>query len=182
MTSSWETVATDNGGTIYTTGIEERKDVVQAKLMTIAAQIISGVDVTELYSPERVVQVARNMGLKGGLSFDLTNGWDFNLQTDRDAAWNYIVTNRPLMVIGSPMCTLFSQLQNLRKISPEGDANFEVRLENAIMHLKFCIKVYRRQSSEGMYYLHEHPATATSWQVQEMQELAQSPDSILVNK
>ena len=36
---------------------------------------ISGVDITEVYSPIRVAAVASKFGLAPGASFDLTNGW-----------------------------------------------------------------------------------------------------------
>ena len=34
-------------------------------------------DVTEVYSPERVVAVAQNMGLVSGMTMDLLSGWIF---------------------------------------------------------------------------------------------------------
>ena len=46
----------------------------------ILAAAILGVDITEVYSPERVAKVAQRFGLKAGSSFDLTNGWDFNIE------------------------------------------------------------------------------------------------------
>ena len=36
---------------------------------------ISGVDITEVYSPVRVAAVAAKFGLTPGTSFDLKNGW-----------------------------------------------------------------------------------------------------------
>ena len=35
---------------------------------------ISGVDITEVYSPERFARVAKKFGLVSGSSMDLTNG------------------------------------------------------------------------------------------------------------
>ncbi len=99
-------------------------DTTRTQMYAIAAQLIAGVDVTEIYSPRRVVEVAEEMGLRGGLSLDLTTGWDFDREEDRDKTWEYITRIKPLVVIGSPMCTMFSQLQNLRKISEEGDRRF----------------------------------------------------------
>ena len=39
---------------------------------SIICKLVKGADVTEVYSPERVIEAARRMGLKGGLSLDLT--------------------------------------------------------------------------------------------------------------
>ena len=46
-------------------------------------QLMKKVDVTEVYSPERVAKVANNMGLVGGVSMDLQIGWDFNVRAHR---------------------------------------------------------------------------------------------------
>eukprot|EP00972_Heterocapsa_arctica_P024003 3536155-Heterocapsa_arctica.AAC.1 len=37
-------------------------------------------------------------------------------------------------------------------------------LERARVHLHFCLELYTIQKAAGRYFLHEHPATATSWQ------------------
>ena len=42
----------------------------------IIASAILGVDITEVYSPERVNEVAKRQDLVPGSSLDLTNGWD----------------------------------------------------------------------------------------------------------
>ena len=39
------------------------------------------------------------------------------------------------------------------------------------MHLEFCIELYREQLLHGRYFLHEHPAYATSWQEEAMRGL-----------
>ena len=44
----------------------------------ILSSYIMGVDITEIYSPEKETQVARKFGLVSGSSMDLINGWDFN--------------------------------------------------------------------------------------------------------
>ena len=146
--------------------------------MRIAAKAILGVDITEIYSPERVVKVANAMGFRGGLSFDLTNGWNFNVEEDCEEAWQYITTKKPRLVIGSPMCTMFSALQNMRKKNPAGDARYEYNLKNAMEHIRSCVKIYQHQDENDRYYLHEHPATATSSQMPEMEALRASPNAL----
>ena len=141
--NTWETITANK--TPRPSGVEEVEDSTQAELMMIAAKVISGVDVTEIYSPERVVRVAKAMGLKGVLSLDLTNEWNFNLEENRQGVWDYIVKHKSLVVIGSPMCTMFSTLQNMRNISSEGDAKYNSNYNNALEHLKFCINIYKHQ-------------------------------------
>ena len=53
----------------------------------ILAASVLGVDITELYSPERIAKATRKFGLQAGSSFDLTNGWDFNVEEHRRKAW-----------------------------------------------------------------------------------------------
>ena len=50
-----------------------------------------------------------------------------------------------MVVIGSPMCTMFSQLQNIRRISEEGDLKFEEKLKQATMHVEFCVQIYKHR-------------------------------------
>ena len=59
-------------------------------------QMMRGVDVSEIYSPERVAKVAEAMGLKKGLSMDILTGWDFNLNESRRRAWAHVKEDKPL--------------------------------------------------------------------------------------
>ena len=65
--------------------------------------------------------------------------------------------------VGSPMCMAFSTWQ---RISDKIRDPYVVKCEKqrAIMHLEFCIELYREQARHGRYFLHEHPAYASSWQ------------------
>ena len=69
---------------------------------TILAACMQGIDVTELYSPERINKICNEFGLQRGTSMDLRTGWNFNLEEHRHAAWEQIRRDKPLFVIGSP--------------------------------------------------------------------------------
>ncbi len=77
--------------------------------------------VSEIYSPPRVTQVAGEYGLAKGTAFDLTTCdadgqyWDFDQKDRRAQAFEDIRKEQPILIIGSPMCTAFSLLQNLNK-------------------------------------------------------------------
>ena len=60
---------------------------VDTKILTAA---IMGVDITEIFSPERLAGVARKFGLSAGSSMGLTNGWDFNREDHKRQAWNKV--------------------------------------------------------------------------------------------
>ena len=125
--------------------------------------------VSEMYSPPRVNGVASALGIASGLSLDLTEAdpedgmpWDFTRKEKRDKVLDMVLGKRALLLIGSLMCTAFSKLQNwnFRKMTPE--ARNEI-VNAGREHLKFCMLLYRIQHENGMYFLHEHPATALSW-------------------
>ena len=139
-------------------------DIVDRKI--IAAAIL-GVDITEVYSPERVAQVAKRYGLTAGTSMDLTTGWDFNRADHREGAWKQIKKESPYLLIGSPPCTYFSMLQELN-IAVNGNKpgwmeRFHIEKEKAKKHVEFCCSLYKYQLDQGRHFLHEHPWSARSW-------------------
>ena len=77
----------------------------------IPASMLLGVDITEVYSPERIARVAMEFGLVAGSSMDLTNEWDFTRSDHRRAAWRQVEKEDPYLLVGSPLCTWFSALQ-----------------------------------------------------------------------
>ena len=137
------------------------------------------IDIAEVFSPPRVVKQGEKIGLTAGTSMDLLTGWNFELKEDRDRAVKYIRENKPKLVIGSPPCTYFSNLQELNKhnqrFNMEWMARFQDNLEKAIKHIEFCITLYKMQMDEGRYWLHEHPWGAKSWQIPAMEELLKDP-------
>ena len=108
---------------------------------------------------------------------DLLNGWDFSLASDRKRAIEDIRKNRPFLVVGSPPCTMFSVLQglNLYRNGAEWREEFEVKKQKAIKHVEFCSAIYRLQSAAGRYWVHEHPANATSWNLKTIVKLHALP-------
>ena len=64
-----------------------------------------------------------------------------------------------MVVIGSPPCTPFSQLQNL---SPPSENKRNI-LAEGIRHMELVVRLYRKQVEAGRVFLHEQPACATSW-------------------
>ena len=127
----------------------------------ILASVIMGVDITEVYSPARVAQVARKFGLTPGSSMDLTEGWDFNLEEHKTLAWKRIREEQPYVVVGSPPCTMFSVLQELNKSinkdKPGWQQKFDLEKEKAIKHVEFVCPLYGYQLQQGRHFLHEHP-------------------------
>lgn len=69
-----------------------------------------------------------------------------------------------MFLLGSPMCTRFCSWQALNDTRYEHDPE-EVRRERAraMIHLEFVCELYIEQVNARRYFLHEHPAGATSW-------------------
>ena len=119
------------------------------------------------------------VGLTAGDSMDLITGWNFELKEHRDKAIEMIKKQKPRLVIGSPPCAYFSNLQDLNKhnqrFNEQWMARFNDNLIKAIAHIEFCIVLYRIQMDAGRYWLHEHPWSAKSWQIPAMEELLSDP-------
>ena len=141
----------------------------------ILVMALYNVDVTEIFSPERVALVCKIFGLVPGSSLDLKSGWDFDLEQDRRKAEKIVREEKPDLLIGSPPCTYFSILQGLNKWlnrgNPEWLEAFEMNRQKAIRHIRFCCKLYRIQMDAGRYFLHEHPWSAGSWGLDEIEQL-----------
>ena len=100
-----------------------------------------------------------------GFALDLTTPdgdglpWDFDMKVMRDRAMQKLKDEKPMLLIGSPMCTAFSTWQRINNCIRYP---FTVAAEKkrAIMHLEFCMDLYREQLKHGRYFVHEHPAYA----------------------
>ena len=52
-------------------------------------------------------------GEQNGTSMDLTNGWESTKEEHGRNVKEYVQVVKPLLLIGSPMCRMFSQLLTL---------------------------------------------------------------------
>ena len=69
------------------------------------------VALAEAYSPARFQQRAGAFGLSAGVGMDLRLGWDLGREADQ--AQKRLSVEKPQLLILSPMCLAFSQLQAL---------------------------------------------------------------------
>lgn len=76
---------------------------------------------------------------------DLITGWDFSRKDHQEKAMEYVEKCKPRLVVWSPMCTMFSSLQNLSAWTPEK----EKRWREDRRHLEFVGKIYEKQVQEG---------------------------------
>ena len=144
-------------------------------------------DVAEVYSQPRIVQEAGLTSYDGvrlvpGWSLDLTREdpltgepWDLAKCAVRNRVRELVRKTKPLLLIGSPPCTLFSSLQNPTK-GKRDRRKYEKELKIAEGHVKFCLELYEMQRKGGRYFLHEHPNSASSWQMKEVQAMLMQAD------
>ena len=67
----------------------------------------------------------------------------------------------------SKMCTAFLILQGLSEARMDPN-KWEALWNKGVRHMLFAIKLYRNQCDAGRFFLHEHPASASSWKLPEM--------------
>lgn len=141
-----------------------------------------GADVVEVYSQPRIAQEAalRRYGttqLIPGWSLDLTRldpktgePWDLANPKVQSRVKKMVMEGKPMFVIGSPPCTALSQMQNINKGRRDPKV-VQKEVDEAKRHVRFCIELYKIQVRSGRFFVHEHPATAKSWEMAEMVEL-----------
>ena len=153
-----------------------------SELMVFEPDWATGVgdDVVEIFSPPRIITVARRHGLKGEWSVDrLTEfapgeKWDLSRKSHQKACLDIIDQVRPGMVVGSPPCTWFSQIMRLNWPKIPRWKRRQMMAE-ARAHLEFSCKVYQAQYRAGRVFIHEHPSSASSWEEESITKLMKLP-------
>ena len=78
-----------------------------------------------------------------GVALDLTcnddsgNAWDFSIPSQRKKAETLLAEQQPTLLIGSPMCTPFSNIQNINKARRD-PAVIENEIARGRLHLAWC--------------------------------------------
>ena len=95
---------------------------------------------------------------------DLFNNtpWDFDEPAKRAQARQHLRTQKPLMLIGSPVCTVCCAWQRLNRLRRPPKV-YQEELRKACVHLEFLMSLYKEQIEGGCLFIHEHPKLASSW-------------------
>ena len=145
-----------------------------------------GNDVSEIYSPPRIAARVARHGLRSGFSLDFTEGtpdgepWDFNKLDMRARVVAELEKDQPEMLILSPMCGPFGQLQGL-KYSKLSLDEVESKLREGMTHLKFAIMMCEKQTAKGRYFMFEHPAGARSRAIETVKKVVRLPNVVTVD-
>ena len=100
-----------------------------------------------------------------GLSaVDLHNEvWDFDKPGCRERAKEIARKTKPMVLVGSPISAMFSQLMALLKGKADSEA-YRQQFKRAVDHLSFAMELYDLQVQGGRFFLHERPLGASSWE------------------
>ena len=139
--------------------------------------------ISEIYSPPRVTTYAKllpSLGIGPGFALDLTTvnakgePWDFDTVEKQEEAERLLDETKPTILVGSPMCTAYCAWQRLNKHRRD-PAVVEEDKAKADAHLKFVCRVNLKKIQTGMYLRHEHPAQATSWHEDCVEDVMNQP-------
>ena len=119
--------------------------------------------------------------IQPGWSLDLTTNdpktgqpWDLADKGVQSRVKKLVRSTQPYCIIGSPPCAPFSRLQEISRAKRNPKTMAE-ELRKGKEHIRFGVEVYRMQIAQKRHFIHEHPATATSWQMEEIKELLMEP-------
>ena len=127
----------------------------------------TGMTGMELYSPPRVLPKVK--GLKaaaerfGSFSFDIMQGWNFDLEELRKLTLSMVETGRVRFLYLSPPCTMFSELTRLWNRKRMTERVYEQRMAIATTYMEHSMMAAAMQCEKGLYFMLEHPQKASSW-------------------
>ncbi|CAK8989344.1 Reverse transcriptase Ty1/copia-type domain-containing protein [Durusdinium trenchii] len=105
-------------------------------------------------------------------SFDLLSDCDLLSTAGRQEVLKTLMSKRPLMLMCSPPCTMYSELMrlwNAKKMNPQVKA---LREKDAYLMVRFSMELCRLQDDAGRFYCYEHPYKAASWKLDIAQQMA----------
>lgn len=143
-------------------------------------------DINEVCSPPRLVARTLHHGLGRRFSQDFIGtilvgeGWNFCFPHMRERAVTEFNDEQPELIIFSPMCGPFSQLQELSysKMTLEQG---EGKLRSALIHFKFPMALCKMQAQRGRLFTFQHFATAKSWIIKMVNEAFRLPGVMVVD-
>ncbi|CAK0825096.1 unnamed protein product, partial [Prorocentrum cordatum] len=123
---------------------------------------MDGVDLAEIYSPERFKQRALGLGLKARPAADITSGRDLLDERQRRECMDQFDWQDPLLTTASPPGYIFCLLRALSNNKRDPEVATQEILEGET-HLESSMQVCERRYRRGALFLHEHPWTAAPW-------------------
>ena len=135
---------------------------------------------TEVFSVPRVGTLSSDMETD---SFDIHLGDDLLKPKAKGALWAHLHRKKPMTVGLSPPCTMFSSLQRCgrHREDPVSVIARARRMKEARALLKLSVEVTNFQMKHGRLFYFEHPWTASSWGLPEIQSVLKR-ESVYLSK
>ncbi|CAE7353637.1 unnamed protein product [Symbiodinium sp. CCMP2592] len=124
----------------------------------------------EIFSPPRVA-LRLPAGLTSAGSFDIITGSDLLTWQGQHTVLEALRTFRPRMLVSSPPCTMYSDLQRLWNFKKMKAKLRRARMKKANTLLDFGMTVCTVQGNAGRFWVHEHPNRASSWKRRTVRKL-----------
>ena len=132
------------------------------------------VKIWEVFAGEgRVTNVASRHPDVEARRFSLHEGWDFTKVKHRAAFIKLLIAEEPDAVLISPMCKLWSNLQELT-IASHPEYEYKLEQMRQLDHdeiLMFTATVYEIQRRNGRLGLCEHPERSRAWKTEAFQRM-----------
>ena len=94
-------------------------------------------------------------GLRVGPPIDIKTGFDLNAQSGQQKVWEIITKQQPTVVFMAPVCTPWSQIQNIN------DQKKVLEKQRKVMPMvNFVAQVAKYQAAHGRLFLIENPNTS----------------------
>ena len=154
-------------------------EAIQIQSISVKRDSDVTIDFVELFNPGNFTACAQD--LSPGIIIDMNVDPEKDVRVDayRVQARHDISKSDPLIVLAAPPCTVFSSLQNINQ-RHHGTPEWEKKYQDGLTLLQFSADVCWDQISRGKFFLHEHPATASSWDLPMVRELAEHPGVVAV--
>ena len=118
------------------------------------------------------------MGFERGFVVDATV-WRMNVKEQMEVVEQRI-RQEPALLIGSPMCRVFSILIGLTQAGKSSEFEFKGFVERCVTHFKFCFRMYETQRDAGRLFLQKHPWDAWSRSCNLVNEMAEKDSLQLI--
>ena len=150
---------------------QDRKELQNNLTEVLNTRKAEALSIIEIFSPRRFADLAELFGMVSRGSFDLSEGWDFNLREHRLQAEETVRLVDPDLMTMCPPCGPLSRMQNL---TPDKQrVNLEQHhqeVERAKRMVIWCLRGAERQIHQGRDYLFESSQTSGAWQLPEMKQ------------
>ena len=117
----------------------------------------------EIFSNPRVGPHCQNLGLRTGPPIDVETGWDLLDEGTQHRLIQLITWLSPLVIMLSPPCTVFSQVQATMTHRRADLSKWAKQYEDGKKLFLFALQLFAIQMRAGRKAVLEHPWLATSW-------------------